>query len=385
MKKVLFIGHDATRSGAPFVLLHLLRWIRENRSDVEFELLLLTGGDLLSEYEKICRVHILRADIPETGGKALVRKGVRALRKILGAEGCLVAQLAQKYSLILGNTAVTLEILNEFKKKGARTICWMHEMDFALDRFFDRETFAELARNTDRFIVGSGAVFETLVRRGVSQPIEVVHDFIDSTHIPPSLKSDIRAELSIPAAAFLVGSCASIEFRKGVDLFVQIAKHTIALRPDVYFIWIGGNSGQPNSAFSEAQFDLEKAGLADRVHFVTPARNLFEYYRALDVFLLPSREDTFPLVCLEAASVGKPILCFNGAGGMPEFVEEDAGFSVPYLDVFAMTQKVVELASDRELLTRLGEAAALKVRKRHDVSKAAVKILSALESLAPAQ
>jgi glycosyltransferase involved in cell wall biosynthesis len=94
---------------------------------------------------------------------------------------------------------------------------------------------------------------------------------------------------------------------------------------------------------------------------------------------LPSREDPFPLVCLEAAAFEKPILCFENAGGMPEFVEEDAGFVVPYLDVEVMCQRVAQLHDDPQLLSQLGQVAANKVRNRHDVSQGGAEILKIVD------
>jgi glycosyltransferase involved in cell wall biosynthesis len=62
-----------------------------------------------------------------------------------------------------------------------------------------------------------------------------------------------------------------------------------------------------------------------------------KYFAAFDVFALVSREDPFPVVCLEAASLGKPIVCFNSSDGEKEFVENDCGFVVPDLDIEIMT------------------------------------------------
>jgi hypothetical protein len=50
--KILFVGHRADRTGAPILLLHLLRWLREN-TELCFELLLLKGGDLEPEFRKL--------------------------------------------------------------------------------------------------------------------------------------------------------------------------------------------------------------------------------------------------------------------------------------------------------------------------------------------
>ena len=95
--------------------------------------------------------------------------------------------------------------------------------------------------------------------------------------------------------------------------------------------------------------------------------------------MLTSREDPYPLVCLEAAAVAKPIVCFAGAGGMPEFVEEDCGFVVPYLDIMAMADRVGLLLDSLECRITMGAAARRKVTRRHDISRAAPRIMEVIE------
>jgi glycosyltransferase involved in cell wall biosynthesis len=84
-------------------------------------------------------------------------------------------------------------------------------------------------------------------------------------------------------------------------------------------------------------------------------------------------------VCLEAAALAKPIVCFAGAGGMPEFVEEDCGFVVPYLDLTAMADSIVSLLDSSESRTTLGAAARRKVTERHDINRTAPRILEIME------
>ena len=88
-----------------------------------------------------------------------------------------------------------------------------------------------------------------------------------------------------------------------------------------------------------------------------------------------SREDPFPLVCLEAAAFQVPIICFRDAGGMPDFVEDDAGIIVPYLDVEGAASSVLALACDGDLRRRLGSRAEAKVRARHDIDKVGPQLL----------
>ena len=97
------------------------------------------------------------------------------------------------------------------------------------------------------------------------------------------------------------------------------------------------------------------------------------------MFCLTSREDPYPLVNLEVASLGMPIVCFEGSGGSEEFVEDDCGFVVPYLELETMADRVSELLDSTELRRRLGGRAASKVRERHDLEDTAPQILGIIE------
>ncbi len=88
-----------------------------------------------------------------------------------------------------------------------------------------------------------------------------------------------------------------------------------------------------------------------------------------------SREDPYPIVNLEAAFLGKPLLCFANTGGSPEFIEKDAGFVVPYLNIDAMSNKAIALIKNEKLRKCFGDQARAKVLRRHTTSIDAPKIL----------
>ncbi|MFZ0233456.1 MAG: glycosyltransferase, partial [Candidatus Acidiferrales bacterium] len=73
------------------------------------------------------------------------------------------------------------------------------------------------------------------------------------------------------------------------------------------------------------------------------------------------------------------IVCFADAGGMPEFVERDCGFIVPYLDIVAMGDRVVCLLDSPDSRLTMGAAARRKVAQRHDVSATAPRIMEIIE------
>ncbi len=53
------------------------------------------------------------------------------------------------YDVVIGNTALTLEYLRYFKKRGAKTICWMHELEYIIKTLFTDERFIELTGSVD--------------------------------------------------------------------------------------------------------------------------------------------------------------------------------------------------------------------------------------------
>jgi glycosyltransferase involved in cell wall biosynthesis len=116
-------------------------------------------------------------------------------------------------------------------------------------------------------------------------------------------------------------------------------------------------------------------GLINHITFLGVRENVFDYLQAGDVFYLPSREDPFPLVCLEAAQCGIPVICFEDAGGMPGFVENDAGFVIPFEDVDAAADKILFLYQNPSVLTGLGAAARKKFLQRHSIETGAPEIL----------
>ena len=89
--------------------------------------------------------------------------------------------------------------------------------------------------------------------------------------------------------------------------------------------------------------------------------------------VLTSREDPYPVVCLEKAALEKPIVCFANAGGASAFVEEDHGFVVPYLDGPAMADRIVPLIDSADRRRTMGTAARRKATERHDVSRAGAR------------
>jgi glycosyltransferase involved in cell wall biosynthesis len=82
---------------------------------------------------------------------------------------------------------------------------------------------------------------------------------------------------------------------------------------------------------------------------------------------------------LEAASSGLPIVCFDNAGGAPEFVQQDAGIVVPYIDVKSMAEACENLINNDELRTTMGERAKGKVETMYAPQQQMAKLVGVIE------
>jgi glycosyltransferase involved in cell wall biosynthesis len=80
-------------------------------------------------------------------------------------------------------------------------------------------------------------------------------------------------------------------------------------------------------------------------------------YASADVFLFPSRSETFGNVLLEAMASGVPTVAFDYAGARQHLRHEENGLSVPFNDPAAWQEQALRLAGDPELRQRLGAAA----------------------------
>lgn len=393
---VLFVSHEATRTGAPIMLLHLLRWLREE-SDVEPEVALLRGGPLEAAFLDVAPVHIL-GDQVRWPGRPLHEAALSKLGQEGAANRLRRLRLAREVRPLLEapvvylNSAVSLRLLH-FLAPGQRVICHVHELEMGLRSALTPEDAALLRTRVDVVVAAADCVADNLIRNwGVSSTrITRVYEFVTADDlVAPSMRTtaDLRAELGVPGDAPIVGGAGSTDWRKGVDLFVQVARRLVHThRSTAHFVWVGGENEGPDHW--PVAFDVAQAGLEDRTHFVGLQDRPYDWYRLFDVLTLTSREDPYPLVGLETSLLEVPMVCFERAGGMTELIDREAaegevGVAVPYLDVEAMAAEVAALLENPTRRKAAGRRARAVVRRDHDVAVAAPELLKVVERVAGA-
>ncbi|MBL8778117.1 MAG: glycosyltransferase family 4 protein [Acidimicrobiales bacterium] len=385
--RVLFLSHAAERTGPPIILLHLARWLRAH-TDLDFGIVFLQGGELEEEFRSLAPVWILDEWDPPRPAVVLDslawKFGLeRHAPRIRAAALRWRMRGVRDFDVVYVNTCGSVRPLRYLPLEDPIVLTHVHELSVGLDFHLppeDRELIREVTRH---YITVSDAVSEDTERVFGATPDQITRQYgfveLPPEDVPLAETAALRSSLGIPDDAPIVGAAGLTHWRKAPDLFVQVARLMGDRHPGPapHFVWVGGEAGGPE--LEPVRYDVEHAGLADRMHFLGHQSDPLPWFRLFDVLLLPAREDAFPLVCLEAASLGVPIICFDN-GGMPEFVGDgERGFVVPYPDLAAMAERTLEVLGDDELRDRLGDAARAKARSENGVETGAAAIHRELE------
>ncbi len=386
--KILFISHEATLTGAPLLLLTFLKWLKQH-TDIQFCVLLRRDGTLRNDFEAVSKTYVFSHPYSKNQlsfsekiknhfftTPYLIPRYYKQLRRELQQE---------KFNLIYSNTITNGSLLEFLSYLNCKVITHIHEMSFVID-FFGKKNIELVKRYTNQYIAASKAVKNDFCSHQSISPeqIEIADNFINPLFVENSVNHQnysVRQELNLQLETFVIGCAGSIEWRKGADLLIPLALSIKQQKPDlnICFLWVGSKLN--DLYFTQIQFDIQKAKLQDSIRFLGQKEIPLTVFSAFDVFLLPSREEPFGIVGIECAYLEIPVICFEKSGGMAEFVETDAGFVVPYLDIDAMAEKVIALHENKDLRMKLGKRAKTKVAERHSIDIQAKKIVEIIEKV----
>lgn len=133
--------------------------------------------------------------------------------------------------------------------------------------------------------------------------------------VPKSEKISIRKKLEMTEGHIIL-SVGQFIHRKGFDILLEAVSE---IQDDIGVYIIGGVAPKE---YIKLRTDL---GLDEKVHFVDfkEKNELIEYYKAADLFVLPTREDIWGLVINEAMAYGLPIITTNKCVAGMELVKEN--------------------------------------------------------------
>ena len=373
---ILFVSHNAHLGGAQLSLLSIIRWFK-TYTNIDIKILLLGEGNLLNDYKAIEDVLLYSdfEDLPED---------LKLDRLIDYCDG--------SPDLIYGNSAVSGKVYHWISELDVPILTHFRELESSIEKYA-ADWIEDVVHYSREYFTNSNATKEFLNEK-YSIDKEICHTaytYINNTGQNPlddDEKQTERKKLGLTKSKIQIFGCGvGMPFRKGADLFYEVAQK-LKLRgdKDFHFYWIGdflSTATDPQLGVWKDYQEKYHAQKMDKiVTFLGIKDNPLDYLRCGDIFLLPSREEAIGRVTLEAAECGLPIICFDKAGGAPEFVRDDAGYSVPLADTDKMAEKISFLINDQDTRHEMGRRAYERVNHEFSESQIMPKVLSVSRNLA---
>jgi glycosyltransferase involved in cell wall biosynthesis len=333
---ILFITHESSLTGAPKMLLYFIEWLKKQHPKMVITVLSLKRGPLEADFKAVSDYYYEIEDYkkpPATLTQRVLKKIFKNKPKPTPKD-LLIGQLqATAFDVIYANTVITLPIAATINHGNAsKLIVHVHELNAIIRRLLP--DLSSYDKQVNHFIAASNLVKFNLIEQFKIDASKITRVY-ECSKVKPNTVTNIEHKI------FNVGASGTAHWRKGSDLFILVANYIKVNYPDynIKFTWVGDVSKNELIIIEE---DLRKLHLTNAVHFIGNQTNPTRFYNDFDVFLMTSREDPFPLVCIEVGMLGKPIVCFKGATGTEEIIEQaGGGFVVPYLDVKEMAERIV--------------------------------------------
>jgi glycosyltransferase involved in cell wall biosynthesis len=186
--------------------------------------------------------------------------------------------------------------------------------------------------------------------------VRVIANGVDGASFSPALRlarrESCRSERRIEANDLVLLLVGNDWATKGIHTILEAM--AVLAPANVRLLVIGGDVGEPYAAAAA------KLGVLDLCMWQTAGVNVLDCYAAADVYVSPSREDSFGLPVLEAMACGLPVIT-SAAAGVSELVKDGVdGFVLQDPeDPQALADLLTRLRQDSSLRHAIGAAAAL--------------------------
>lgn len=187
--------------------------------------------------------------------------------------------------------------------------------------------------------------------------------------IPLSVRVPSEDEIAPTAnpAETVVLFVGRFEKRKGIDVLLNVITEILSQNQKVIFRLVGPD---PNDRYRK-EFEKDHPELKSQVLFLgeKTGNALEQEYQNCDIFIAPSRYESFGLIYAEAMSFGKPAIGTD-VGGIPEVIEhEKTGFLCVNEDVKSFVDALINLIDKPDLAKEMGRRGRERVIQFFDMEK----------------
>ncbi|MCB1058877.1 MAG: glycosyltransferase family 4 protein [Calditrichaeota bacterium] len=229
---------------------------------------------------------------------------------------------------------------------------------------------AWMTRKANRITTVSEAVRQDCLKVGMGKH-RVTNVYSGIILADPNTQPDLRAEWGIPKDHRVIAGLGYFDPRKGFDLLIQAFLLFADRFPDVHVVVAGGDLWG-DTQFRQMLFKLRDGSKhANRIHILREQKSGDAFMYNADICAIPSIEEAFSLVVVEAMQFGKPSVV-TSAGGCKD-VCRDGQESLVFqsCNIPDLAAKLERLLSNPDLASRLGNAAATRAKTEFTLDRCA--------------
>jgi glycosyltransferase involved in cell wall biosynthesis len=365
--RVLFTSHTAIVGGAELFLLDLL-----SAGGSFFVPAVLTPQGDLAE-----RVRALGIPVyPASGTAGSLKVGLETPRAVVALvrDGVVARRAARDFAadVVHANTirgGLALAVVGRLPGM-PRTLTHVH--DTLPDGRAARLVHRIVMRGTTRTVANSSYT-AARIQRDAPGPVDVVHNSVDLVRFDPTLRTRVQARVDAGLAPVgpLLGMVAQITPWKGQIDAIRALATVHRTYPEARLLIAGSTKFTDAQTrfdnrryLAECEAEIVTLRLGDAVTFLGERDDVPALVRACDIVLMPSWEEPFGRIAVEAMASGTPVVATE-VGGPAEFIVDGVdGLLVPPRDPSALGEALKTLLEDGGLRERMGAAGRVTATER---------------------
>lgn len=202
------------------------------------------------------------------------------------------------------------------------------------------------------------------------QKVFLLHNGIDTGRFDPSVvdSKTVRKEFNIGTDEIVVGMMGRFSPGKGHEEFIRAAEIISTKHPNVQFMIVGEASKGEDIYYSSVRELVNSLKLNEKIIFTGFRTDTPEVIAAMDIFIFPSRDESFGLTLVEAMSMSKPTICTNASGVLDIAIDNKTSFFFERENVNQLVEKIEMLINTAELRKQFGVAGRERAIKYFDMS-----------------
>ncbi len=367
--RLLVFSHDLNMEGASISLFELILELQKN-GVVTPEVVAFEDGPLRGRYEASgIPISIFPCDRDKNST-------IRRLEMNLLALAAVMRQRAP--SLILANTLRSFLAILAAKEAGIPSV-WIVRESSPWNTFFSYLPEPVAQRAIAAICLPYRVVFVSHASRGVWKQFdrygnfEVIHNGIDLSRFPgmkgPNEKERARRELGLKDDVTVILCVGTINARKSQDDLVRavgVLSRMIQERIEVLFV---GDDESPYAIKLRQRCESSPPYIRKSIRFFSTTKSVQQFYEAADIFVLCSREESFPRVTLEAMAFGLPLVTTPVHGVVEQVVAGGNAFFYQQGDIDDLGRRIASLVQDDDLRKRMGQSSEQRFSELNDFKK----------------